>query len=174
MKLARILTASLSLLAAACGARSIDPGADGVPAAPAPVVVDLFAPDGAGCVSDLPNDTATDLMAPGEGESIAVVDLIYTEECTGAGGQYVLGREIDGYRYFWVGGHACYFFAHALPVSLVYGVVRYRFTAAISEIPAGMCVAWPGEPDGVQTDVSTSAIAVFERLDEAKTFAASL
>ncbi|MDC3957636.1 hypothetical protein KEG38_27505 [Polyangium jinanense] len=171
MNITRFLCASLCLLAVACGGVVVDPAPEVQPKA-----IQLFVPDGEGCATRPPLDTAAAVLAPGDtGDEIAVTDIYFTEECTGAGGQYVLAREIDGFRYFWLGGHACYFVEGlASETGLVFGVVRYRMTAGISEIPAHVCVAWPGEPDGLQTYAKTSAIALFEQLEEAKAFAGAL
>ncbi|MDC3957633.1 hypothetical protein KEG38_27490 [Polyangium jinanense] len=171
MNIARFLCASLCLLAAACGGVVVDPAPEAQPKA-----VQLFVPVGDGCATQPPLDTAADVITPGDtGDEIAVTDIYFTAECTGAGGQYVLAREIDGFRYFWLGGHGCQLGEGlASATGLVFGVVRYRFTAGISEIPPDLCVAWPGEPDGLQTDARISAVALFEQLEEAKQFAASL
>ncbi|MDC3957638.1 hypothetical protein KEG38_27515 [Polyangium jinanense] len=96
-----------------------------------------------------------------------MTDISFTEVCTDAGGQY-------GFRHFWL-GHGCQLGERlASATGLVFGVVRYRMTAGISEIPPEHCVAWPGDPDGLQTDARISAVALFEQLEEAKALAASL
>ncbi|MDC0743578.1 hypothetical protein [Polyangium mundeleinium] len=171
MHIAHFFCASLCLLAAACGSVVVDPAPEAQPKA-----VQLFVADGNGCVTQPSLDTAAEVITPGDdGEAIAVTDISVTVLCTDAGGQYMLAREIDGFRYFWLGGHGCQLAPGlASATGLVYGVVRYRMTAGIAEIPSDQCVSWPGDPEGVQTDASTSAIALFEQLDEAKAFAASL
>ena len=171
MRIAHFLCASLCLLVAACGSVVVEPAPEAQPKA-----VQLFVGDGDGCVTQPSLDTAADVLTPGDsGDAIAVTDISITEVCTGVGGKYVLAREIDGFRYFWLGGHGCHLVEGlASATGLVFGVVRYRMTAGISEIPPELCVTWPGDPEGVQTDASTSAIALFEQLDEAKAFAVSL
>ena len=114
-------------------------------------------------------------LPPGEVVLEGVVDLAFAQECTGAGGQYLLAREIDGFRAFWVGAHACQFAEGGTNAfGIVYGVVRYRLTAGLQEIPPEVCVGFPDEPPGLQTDATTLAIAVFEQLSEAQAFEASL
>lgn len=170
-----LLALSLFTLAAGCGARSTVLEAD--PTAPAgqPAAVAVYAPDGEGCVDSLPVSDAAEAVTPDSGEEVAVVDLAFAQECTNAGGQYLLAREIDGFRSFWVGAHACQFAEGGTnSFGIVYGVVRYRITAGIQEIPPDVCVGFPDEPPGVQTDATTVAIAVFEQLSEAQAFAASL
>jgi hypothetical protein len=159
-------------MAAGCGARSsvVTRDPDG-----APVAVALYVPDGAGCVEDRAASEAADVLAPEAGDAIAVTDIAFAEECTGAGGQYVMAQEIDGFRYFWLGGHACYFVDQiSSSAGLVFGVVRYAQTAGLLDVPADVCVGWPGEPPGLQTDAMTKAIAVFETLEEARAFAEAL
>src|SRR5262245_18520331 len=105
------LLLSLCLFAVGCGGRVL---VDPAPAPVQPKAVALFLGDGAGCVAEPPVDTAADVIAPADSsDAIAVVDISFAEECTGAGGQYVLAREIDGFRYFWLGGHGCYFLDQA-------------------------------------------------------------
>ncbi|HSN87438.1 MAG TPA: hypothetical protein VL025_11805 [Thermoanaerobaculia bacterium] len=190
------LALSFAFLAAACGARSTvqeaepadpptDPSTDPPtqpttapptkPPPPPPLPALLYVGDGAGCAIELPPDEAADIFAWADpGGSTAVVEAFFADECTGAGGQYVLAREVDSFRRFWLGAHACYFFGFPPPDGLPFGVVRYTQTAGIFEISPDVCVGFPDEPPGVQTDTTTAAIALFESLDEANAFAAAV
>lgn len=160
-------------IAAGCGARSTvleaDPNAGSAPVA-------LYVPDGGGCADEKPISAAVDVMTPaGSGEEIAVVDITFAEECTDLGGQYVLARDLDGVKRYWLGGHGCQFLEQVVnEVGLVYGVVRYQVTAGISQIPADVCVGFPDETPGLETDATTLAIAVFETQSGAQAFADSL
>lgn len=170
---ALVFALSFCSIAAGCGARSTvlegDPNAGSAPVA-------LFAPDGSGCVDEPPLGTAVEVISPADaGDEIAVVDITFAEECTDLGGQYVLARDLDGVKRYWLGGHGCQFleqFSNTL--GLVYGVVRYRVTAGISQIPADVCVGFPDETPGMETDSTTLGIAVFETLSGAQAFADSL
>lgn len=166
-----LASASLLLASVGCGARS-----DVLESDPAPLVapVELFAPDGAGCVASPDLDQAASLMARQSGQGIAVVDIVFALECTNLGGDYVLGREIGGTRMFWLGGHGCSFLTTTFGPGLVYGVVRYTQTAALFQISSDVCVGFPDQAPGAQTDVTTEAIALFERLEEAQAFAGTL
>jgi hypothetical protein len=171
----RVIFASLlalsPLVLAGCGARTGMLG-DDAPAVDAPVA--LFAGGGAACVDALDPTQAEAVLATSEDEEIAVVDLAFVSECSGLGGDYLIGREVGGTRMFWLGGHGCEFFDDTFGPGLVYGVVRYAQTAALFQTPEGVCVSWPGEPEPVQSSSSTFAIAVFETLGGAQSFAASL
>lgn len=115
---------------------------------------------------------ATALTPPDSGEAVAVVEIAYAEECTGLGGQYILAREVDGSRSFWLGNHGCNFLAPGLVGgATTFGVLRYRFTAALFMIPTGVCVSFPGEPDGLSSDSRVEALAVFPTLEAAAQFA---
>lgn len=169
---ALVFALSFCSVAAGCGARSTvlegDPNAGSAPVA-------IYVPDGAGCADEKPVSAAVEVMTPDAGDEIAVVDITFAEECTGLGGQYVLARDLDGVKRYWLGGHGCQFleqFSNTL--GLVYGVVRYQVTAGISQIPSDVCVGFPDETPGMETDATTLAIAVFETLSGAQAFADSL
>lgn len=121
-------------------------------------------------------ETAATALTPVEsGEEVAVVEIAYAEECTGLGGQYILARELEGSRSYWLGAHGCNFLAAGLVGdATAFGVLRYRITAALFTIPVGVCVGFPGEPDGVSSDSRVEAVAVFPTLEAATLFAKSI
>lgn len=140
-----------------------------------PVPTALHNRDERGCPALVPvANAATEMESKQFGEAIAVVELFYQDECTGAGGQYILARELGGFRTFWIGAHACWALTSPLPVGPRFGVVRYNQTAGIFHISEDVCIGFPDEPPGARTDVTTRAIAVFETLADARAFAASL
>jgi hypothetical protein len=128
-----------------------------------------------GCGEELPVENAELALSTAQQGELAVVELFFSEECTGAGGQYILAREVDGFREFWIGGHACYFLGTPLGVppawAPAFGVLHFEQTAAIFQIPPEVCVGFPGEPPGASTDAQTQAVVVFETLAEAQAFA---
>ncbi|MEO7330123.1 MAG: hypothetical protein ABI193_16230 [Minicystis sp.] len=177
MRLLLLTTGLLvALSVAGCGARSTVLEGDAVTADPLDpaLPVDLLAPDGASCVKHLDVQTAPEVMAPDSDQGIAVVDIAFATECTNAGGDYVLAREIDGFSSFWLGQHACEFTDAVFGPGILYGVVLYRQTAALFQLSAEVCVGFPGEPPGLQTSLITDAIALFETLPEARAFASAL
>ena len=128
-----------------------------------------------GCPALQPlTNTASEMASKQFGEAIAVVELFYRDECTGAGGQHILAREITGFRRFWIGAHACRALATPLPEGPRFGVVRYNQTAALFHLSPDVCIGFPDEPPGATSDVTTRAIAVFATLSDARTFAATL
>ena len=103
------------------------------------------------------------------------------DECTGLGGQYVVAKDLDGPRRFFLGAHDC----RALttpdlptfpPPPLRYGVLRGTQTAAL--FTAGPCIALPGEPpdpsptptrvDEIQTDLIAEVLEAYETLEDAR------
>ncbi len=160
----------LLALLASCGGRSDVPAIDKPPAAALPSA--LYVAD-EGCAKEAAAETAATALTPADsGEAVAVVEIAYAEECTGLGGQYILAREVDGFRSFWLGNHGCNFLAPGLVGGATsFGVLRYRFTAALFMIPTGVCVSFPGEPDGLSSDSRVEALAVFPTLEAAAQFA---
>ena len=164
-----LLVALLPLLAS-CGGRIDVPAIDRPPAAALPSALYV---DDDGCAKEVAAETAAAALTPVEsGEEVVVVEIAYAEECTGLGGQYILAREVEGSRSYWLGNHGCNFLASGLVGSATtFGVLRYRQTAALFTIPAGVCVSFPGEPDGFSSDSRVEALAVFPTLEAAKLFA---
>jgi hypothetical protein len=172
----RLIALACCAVAAGCGTRStlVDGGDPTTP----PEALLVYVRGEAGCVEELPGSEAEEALSPVDSsDTIAVADLAFGIECTNAGGDYVLAREIDDFRYFWLGAHACWFLDQGQAPQgpgLVFGVVRYRQTAALFQIPPEVCVAFGDEPPGLSTDATTEAIAVFETLEGAQAFAAGL
>ena len=164
------LLVPLFALLASCGGRSDVPAIDKPPAAALPSA--LYVAD-EGCAKEVAAETAATALTPVDsGEAVAVVEIAYAEECTGLGGQYILAREVEGFRSFWLGNHGCNFLAPGLVGgATTFGVLRYRFTAALFMIPVGVCVSFPGEPDGLSSDSRVEALAVFPTLEAAALFA---
>ncbi len=158
------------LLLAACGGRSglrVDEAASVSPTA-------LYTKDDKGCPSSQQiGDAREQLTIAQSGEGVAVVEVFFQEECTGAGGQYILAREIDGFRAFWIGAHACWTLDR-LPTGRHFGVLRYSQTAALFRIDEHLCIGFPDLPPGATSDVHVRAVALFATLADARAFAATL
>jgi hypothetical protein len=111
---------------------------------------------------------------PDSADTIVVAELAFVDECTGAGGQHLLARAVDGAAMMWIGSHACHFFDGDLAGSAIHaGVVRAR-PDAFEQIPPSVCIEFPGVPGPPSTDVDAMAIAVFASMDDAEAFAAQL
>ncbi|MBK8257090.1 MAG: hypothetical protein IPK82_31015 [Polyangiaceae bacterium] len=123
------------------------------------------------CAQEVSVDLAEETLTPGSpSDNLAVTEVAFVEECTDAGGQYVIARELDGFREFWLGAHACYFWSSTPPTGIVFGVVKYRQTAGLNNVAPETCIGFPDEPAGLSTDAQTQAIAVFETLEGAQAF----
>jgi hypothetical protein len=151
-------------------------GAGGDPIGPLPVPTMLFVEADPACAIAAPVATAEDALRPSDpGEAASVVELLFADECTGAGGQHVIMRTLDQSREFWLGEHACYFFDFSLVDGVFrYGVVRFSQTAALFHIDPYVCIGWPGEPPGLTSDSQVRAVGVFASLDDAQTFASAI
>lgn len=170
----RLFFLSCTLLAAGCGGGSSTLSEESMPDTPAKPTA-LYIEGGEACAQEADTGGAEEALTPAEsGQGIAVVELFYAGECTGAGGQYILAREVGGDRDFWLGAHACYFYPEPAPTGEQFGVLRYSQTAALFQISPDVCVGFPGEPPGAQTDATTVAIAVFASLEDAKSFKEAL
>lgn len=154
-------------------------GSPSITAGPAPEVpapLALYVADREGCGLEAPVAEAEATMSLDDSGLVAlhVVDLAFVDECTGAGGQYILGRTPDGTRAMWLGAHACYFFEPELVgASIRPGVARTRLANAPVETPRGACVSFPGEDGTLTSDLRVEAIAVFATRDDALAFVAA-
>jgi hypothetical protein len=133
----------------------------------------LYVSDREGCAVEAPIEEAVASLTidDGGGEALHVVELAYVDECTGAGGQHILARAVDGSRGMWLGAHACYFFDPDLVGERGAGLARASQTAGLASTSADACVTFPGETSGVTSDVRVTAIAVFPTVGDAQAYA---
>ena len=146
----------LATLIAGCGTRSIG-GDEPIAAKTAPIAV--YARDDRMCAAT--SDVSA--MTLRESDQLAVVSVTFADECTGAGGQHILGHEVDGFRDMWLGAHACQ--TWTTPPTAPFAVMRYSQTAALFHIRDGVCI----EP--LTSDVQVKAVALFATRAEAEAFA---
>lgn len=147
---------ALLLLLVACGRTPVDPElvADaGLKEAP------LFVFTGSGC----PDAGTEQDLTPLRSDGLALVRFRATGECSGAGGEWLIGTEVGSTRDLFVGEHACYFQPQALRDSNAerFAVVRYMQTAAIFQTPAGWCLTKPDGGEPVSSDVKNIAWGVY-------------
>jgi hypothetical protein len=159
-------TSLLVVILAGCGTRTLEDLSSATP----PLAV--YTRDEKACAVAA-NGAPEDELRTGDagGESTAVVEVGFANECSGLGGQYVLARTVDGSRYFWLGAHGCA--TWETPPLAKFGVVRYS-TAAAAELPDGACLTMPGAPAKITSDASVRAIAVFATRSEAERFKSRL
>jgi hypothetical protein len=159
-------TSLLVLILAGCGTRTLEDLSRATP----PLAV--YKSDEKTCAAPVHSAAEDELRVKESGEANVVVELAFLNECTGAGGQYILARAVDGSRFFWIGAHACT--TWETPPTGKFGVVRYSQTAALFHLPEGACLTMPGAPDLIVSDASTRAIAVFATQAEAERFKSRL
>lgn len=164
----------LALSLVSCGGRSTTPD-EGDESGVVPTPTSLFV-QGETCPEAAPIGDAEALLASdGPGYPVYVVEVFYASECTGAGGQYLLARTLDGARSFWLGEHGCFFFDDALATtSAGFGVLLASQTAAVFQIAPGICIGFPGASEGVWSDSKVEGLALFSTREDAEAFAATV
>jgi hypothetical protein len=101
------------------------------------------------------------------------------EKCSGAGGTYVLAKEVDSNRVHWLGGQGCRLDEPTLTTDtdLGYGVARTSITAALFQLSQSdsFCLAFPGEPyRSFSSNEPLLLVASFASLEAAQAYAQSL
>lgn len=105
-----------------------------------------------------------DLAVRESGERLVLMRTKPQEECSGAGGEYLVGREVNEPRDAFLGAHACYFLDAALRQAqgqVFWGVTRLAQTAAMFSTPVGWCVTSFAGVEPVSTDSKAKAWAVY-------------
>jgi hypothetical protein len=118
-------------------------------------------------------------LEPQPGERVVAADLRLLGECSGAGGEWIIGRIPAEGRDIMFGEHACYFLSPRAPENAgpnaptAFGVVWMSHAAILYEGPVGWCItdADGGEP--VVSDVSVRAVALYDSKAAAEAAAAS-
>lgn len=156
-----VLLASGSLVACG-GATAGEAPATGQRSAP------TFVLDRAACTTGVQPSAEAATAKEDASDLISVAEITFVDECTGLGGNWIIGRDIVSDRRFFLGAHGCRLWSS--PPAGTHAVVRHRQTAAMFHTPSGACVAFDGE-ESVSSDQSTSGLVVFATLGDAKAFA---
>ncbi|MGV3621273.1 MAG: hypothetical protein ACO1OB_10670 [Archangium sp.] len=162
----------------ACGrSELVDEATTGVPDAsvvmPAPAVKDpLFVFQLGMC----PRTATKDALKPGVDERVFAVEFIAQEECSGAGGDWFIGRELGGVREVAFGDHACWFMPENFRPARVrrFGVVRVNLKPVTMVVPDGWCLETLSGSESVKTDVNVLAFGVYESEADARAAAQAL
>jgi hypothetical protein len=104
------------------------------------------------------------LKLAGSGERLVLMRTKAVDECSGAGGEYLIGAEVNERRDAFLGGHACYFLDATLRQSqglVFWGVTRLSQTAAVFMTPTQWCVTSIAGTEPVSTDSKAKAWAVY-------------
>jgi len=107
----------------------------------------------------------SDLKIRESGERLVLMKTKALDECSGAGGEYLIGTEVNAMRDAFLGAHACYFLNSALRMSqgqVYWGVTRLSQTAAIFMTPTGWCVTTIAGVEPVTSDSKVKAWAVYK------------
>lgn len=104
-----------------------------------------------------------DLKLREPGERLVLMKTKGVDECSGAGGEYLIGTEVDAARDAFLGAHACYFLNSAVRQGQVFwGVTRLAQTAALFMTPTGWCVTTLAGTEPVSSDSKVRAWAVYK------------
>lgn len=109
-------------------------------------------------------------LSPAAGEALGVGSFALLEECSGLGGQHVVGRDFYNGKTYWFGGHGCH--SPTSPAA-PFAVFRFRQTAAMREAPQGWCIEFP-DKSKISTDVTVLGVATFKTKELAESYATAL
>lgn len=151
---------------AGCGRTDLTEDADGgVDAGMKPVTMreaPLFvAVEDGGCASA---GVESQLKVAGSGERLVLMKTKAVDECSGAGGEYLVGTEVNAARDAFLGSHACYFLSNSMRRDLgqvYWGVTRLSQTAAQFRTQDGWCITTIAGAEPVVTDSKAKAWAVY-------------
>ena len=127
---------------------------------PAPMVKDpLYVFERGRCV----DATNKDALKPGEDERVFAVEFTAQEECSGAGGDWFIGKELGGVREVAFGGHTCRFIPDSWRGTQTrrFGVVRFNLRPVSMRVPEGWCLVTLAGSQSVKTDVNVEAFGVY-------------
>lgn len=144
-----------------------------MPAPTPPVVKDpLFVFARGRCI----DSTSKEALRPATDERVFAVEFIAQEECSGAGGDWFIGRELGGVREVAFGGHTCIFMPDAYRPERTrrFGVVRVNLRPVTQRIPEGWCLETLGGTEMVRSDVNVEAFGVYENEAAARAAAQAL
>ncbi len=145
-----------------------------------PVAVYTHAATGESCPSATSTARANEVLTKEYAqEDIAIVSVTYEDECTGAGGQYILANDLYQPRQrFFLGNHGCNnwtFSKQSKDAVPAWGVLRYFSTSAQQKIPAGVCIGnEANRAKGITTESAVMGIALFTSRAGAESFARTM
>jgi hypothetical protein len=171
-------SAAVFALLGACGGLVEEPPTSNAASSPTATSAPtgFYVPDDRLCARASGDTTTNDMRPQSSTEDLAVVELGFAEECTNLGGEYILARDLHADRKYWLGGHGCGATKLLFDAPKAYGVIRYMNTSSVLTIPAGVCVAFPGDDPGhsIWTPTKVRALARFENQDAAEAYAAEI
>ena len=106
----------------------------------------------------------TDLKPVGSGERLVLMKTKALDECSGAGGEYLIGTEVNASRDAFLGAHGCYFLGAELRMNfgqVYWGVTRLSQTAALFRTPENWCITSIAGTEPVVSDSKAKAWAVY-------------
>ncbi len=108
--------------------------------------------------------TEQDMRPSSPANQLVTATVELREECSGAGGEWIVGQSTaSSGRFFLLGGHACWFLRPMLSgvTERAFGVVRYAATMVPRDGPTGWCITRPDGGEPVRTADDVAAVALF-------------
>lgn len=104
-----------------------------------------------------------DLRVNDSGERLVLLKTQPQIECSGAGGDYLVGEEVESSRSVFVGSHACWFLPRQLADgrALFFGVARVAQTAALFHAPKDWCITRLDGTTELTSDSTVRAWALY-------------
>lgn len=165
------------LCLAACGRSELVEGEfpDASVVMPPPQMVTAPKPTQVFANAQCPEAATVDALKPGADERVFAVEFRAQEECSGAGGDWFIGRELAGPRQVAFGNHACWFMPQEFRSGMArrFGVVRVNLRAVTKQVPEGWCLE-SLEGNTARTDVNVLAFGVYASEADAKAAAQAL
>lgn len=100
----------------------------------------------------------------GSGERLVLMKTKALDECSGAGGEYLVGTEVNASRDAFLGAHACSFLSAELRMNfgqVFWGVTRLSQTATLFRTPESWCITSIAGTEPVVSDSKVKAWAVY-------------
>lgn len=124
-----------------------------------------------------PMSTTVDALKPGADERVFAVEFLPQEECSSAGGDWFIGRELDGPREVAFGGHTCWFMPDEWREDRQtrrFGVVRVNLRPVTRRVPEGWCLTTLAGTTPVKSDVNVEAFGLYDSAADARLAADAL
>lgn len=117
------------------------------------------------------------LRVLGTDESLLLVETKALDECSGAGGEYLIGAAEGGAVDLFLGGHTCYFLDAERRSSFDrtwWGVARVGPADALLETPLGWCITSLSGAEPVRSERRVLGWALYESQADARAALAAL
>jgi hypothetical protein len=146
----------------------------GLPPGPRPLPVAVFVNAGpTASAGQCPFAGSETDLRPQSGERLVLLRTRSLDECSGAGGEWLISREarsaVSAPQDSFVGAHTCYFLPTSLRNRNFWSVARLRQSAGLFSAPVGWCILNEEGREPVTSSQTTMAIGLYETQAAAET-----